>query len=73
MKKTRLFYMMFAFLPLSYIGAQHARSITNVIADAVTTYLSPYGGKGQPGEKVLVLHFKSPTPALNDWAVDRFT
>jgi hypothetical protein len=65
----------FVFLLISFPGlmAQQAQSITDVISDTVTNYLSPLGGKGRAGEKVLVLHFKSPTGALNEWAIDRFT
>ncbi|MDR1617980.1 MAG: DUF1566 domain-containing protein [Treponema sp.] len=47
--------------------------MTDVVADVANTYLSPLGGKGRSGEKVLVLHFRAPTVALNDWAIDRFT
>ncbi|MDR2759959.1 MAG: hypothetical protein LBB78_11335 [Spirochaetaceae bacterium] len=72
MKKVWLFCAL-VFLPLSYSAAQQAQSITDVIADTAANYLSPFGGKGLPGEKLLILHFRAPTTALNDWAVDRFT
>jgi hypothetical protein len=71
MKKAWLLTLIL--LPLSYSGAQQAQSITDVTADTAVNYLSPFGGKGLPGEKLLILHFKAPTTALNDWAVDRFT
>jgi hypothetical protein len=60
-------------LTLVYAFAAAQQSMTDVVADAVSSYLSPLGGGGQSGEKLLVLHFKAPTAALNDWAVDRFT
>jgi hypothetical protein len=72
MKKNLLFCTL-VFLSFSYLAAQQARPITDIIADTVTNYLSPFGGKGRPGEKLLVLHFKAPSAALNDWAIDRFT
>jgi hypothetical protein len=71
MKKILLFCTLVFIAFVS--GAQQAQSITNVIADTVTSYLSPFGGGGRSGEQLLVLHFKAPTAALNDWAVDRFT
>lgn len=70
MKKAALLAFL-AVLPLSFAAAQ--QSITDVISDAVANYLSPLAGKGTEGEKLIILHFKSPTRALNDWAVDRFT
>jgi hypothetical protein len=72
MKKTWI-VCMFVLISLPHLAAQRAQSITDVIADTATNYLSPMGGKGRQGEKVLVLHFKSPTEALNEWAIDRFT
>jgi hypothetical protein len=63
----------FLLVSIPCLMAQQAQSISDVISDAVANYLSPLGGKGRAGEKVLVLHFKSPTGALNEWAIDRFT
>ncbi|MDR2534637.1 MAG: hypothetical protein LBD29_01230 [Treponema sp.] len=62
---------LFIGMPLVFLAAQ--QSITDVVADTVSNYLSPLVGKGQEGEKLIILHFKSPTAALNDWAIDRFT
>lgn len=66
-------FCVFALVSIPCLMAQRAQSITDVISDTATSYLAPLGGKGQPGEKVLVLHFRAPTGALNDWVIDRFT
>jgi hypothetical protein len=71
--KKRWMFCVFVLVSIPCLMAQQAQSITDVITDTVTNYLAPLGGKGQAGEKVLVLHFKAPTGALNDWAIDRFT
>ncbi|MDR1100501.1 MAG: DUF1566 domain-containing protein [Treponema sp.] len=72
MKKAWMFWA-FVLIALPQLAAQRAQSITDVIADTARTYLAPLGGKGRAGEKVVVLHFKAPTGALNEWAIDRFT
>jgi hypothetical protein len=59
--------------PVLFLTAQQPQPITNVITDTVSDYLSPLAGRGQAGEKLVVLHFKAPTQALGDWAIDRFT
>jgi TolB-like protein len=73
MMKRRLLSCAFLLAPVLFIAAQQAQSITNVVTDAASAYLTPLGGGTQSGDSILVAHFKAPTQALGDWAVDRFT
>jgi hypothetical protein len=71
--KRRLLACAFLLAPVFFIAAQQAQSITNVVTDVAVTYLSPLSGATQSGDSILVAHFKAPTQALGDWAIDRFT
>jgi hypothetical protein len=71
--KRRLLACAFLLAPVLFIAAQQAQSITNVVTDVAAAYLTPLGGASQSGDSILVAHFKAPTQALGDWAIDRFT
>jgi hypothetical protein len=71
--KKALCVVLLAVFVSAFAAAQQVKP-AEAVTTTVNAYLSPVsGGKGQAGEKLLVLHFKSPAAALNEWAIDRFT